>query len=227
MARQPRKSRGGEVYHIMNRGNCRMEIFTTDADYLAFVKLLEEGRERFGMRILAYALMPNHWHLVLWPRRDGDLSRFVAWVASTHVRRWRAQRQNVGEGHLYQGRFKSFPAQRDEHLYRVLRYVEGNPRRAKLVRKAERWRWTSLYDGPGEENQTLGTDEWPVRRPADWRKRVNEAIEAAELGRLRLSVVRGRPFGSDAWTRQAARRLGLESSLRDPGRPKKTRKRER
>src|SRR5947209_20451824 len=113
MARQARKPVGGGIYHVLNRGNCRMGIFEKDGDFAAFLKLLEEGRVRSGMRVLGYCLMDNHWHLVLWPRKGEDLSRFRGWVSTTHVRRWREHRGNSGEGHLYQGRFKSFLVQDD------------------------------------------------------------------------------------------------------------------
>src|SRR2546427_114992 len=126
MPRTARASVGGIVYHVLNRGNCRMKIFHSEGDFFAFVKLLVEAARRMGVRVLAFCLMPNHWHLILWPRQDGDLSRFMAWLSTTHVRRWREHRRTVGEGHLYQGRFKSFPAQQDEHLLILLRYCEAN-----------------------------------------------------------------------------------------------------
>ncbi len=205
----------------MNRGNCRMKIFGKAADYLAFLKLMEEGRRRTGMRILGYCLMPNHWHMVLWPARAADLSAFIGWVSSTHVRRWREHRHNVGEGHLYQGRFKSFPVQQGPALYRVLRYVEGNPRRANKVEKAEAWPYSSLYAGERKPEHRVELAAWPVRRPEDWIAQANRVIEEAELNRLRLHVARGRPFGTVEWIAEAAKRMGLESSLRDRGRPRK------
>src|SRR5947208_2489185 len=132
MPRHARRVVDDLVYHVLNRGNCRMRIFTKPSDFDAFLKLLEEGRRRFMMRILGYCLMDNHWHLVLWPRRGADLSRFVAWISTTHVRRWRAHRGNTGEGHLYQGRYKSFITQDGRHLLTLLCYVEGNARRAGI-----------------------------------------------------------------------------------------------
>src|SRR5574340_852580 len=108
MARRARNPVDDGIYHVLNRGNGRMDIFKKPEDFAAFVKLLEEGRRRHAMRILGYCLMHNHWHLVLWPRRGTDLSKFIAWVSTTHVRRWRAHRVSAGEGHLYQGRFKGF-----------------------------------------------------------------------------------------------------------------------
>jgi putative transposase len=221
MARRARSSAGGEVFHVLNRGNCRMNIFTKPGDYAAFIKILEEGRRRTDMRVLAYCLMSNHWHLVLWPRRAEDLSRFMQWISTTHVRRWREQRDKVGEGHLYQGRFKSFPVQDDHHLLTVMRYAEANPLRAKMVEKAEAWRWSSLGRGTARDGTRLELEPWPVNRPADWLATVNEPISSPQLEKLRLSVNRGQPYGSDPWTVKIARRLGIESSLRNPWRPKK------
>jgi len=205
----------------MNRGNCRMDIFEKPDDYLAFLKLMEEGRQRTGMRILAFCLMPNHWHMVLWPRQAADLTAFVRWVCTTHVRRWRQHRHNVGEGHLYQGRYKSFPVQRNEHLYRVFRYVEGNARRAGLCEKAQAWPYASLYTGEQEPEHRVVLADWPVPRPGNWAARVNETIEEAELNVLRLHLQRNRPLGSDLWVKRAAGRMDLQWTIRDRGRPPK------
>jgi putative transposase len=194
-----------------------MDIFEKTGDFLAFLKLLEEGRRRTGMRILGYCLMNNHWHLVLWPRRADDLSKFVQWVSTTHVRRWREHRKTVGEGHLYQGRFKSFPVESDHHLLTVLRYVEANPLRASLVKRAEAWRWSSLARN---EAPPVELSPWPVERPDDWVDLVNVRAAEPETARMRRCVNRGQPCGEPGWVRRIARRLGLESTLRDPWRPK-------
>jgi putative transposase len=205
---------------LMNRGNCRMDVFRKPGDFAAFVTILEEGRQRVKMRILAYCLMNNHWHIVLWPREAGDLSKFVQWISSTHVRRWREHRENVGKGHLYQGRFKAFPVQSDPHLLSVLGYVEANPLRARMVARAQDWRWSSLGGGAGVDGKRVQLTQWPVARPAGWVERVNAMVANEQLERLRLCIRRSRPFGDDAWVRRTARRLGLESTLRDPWRPK-------
>jgi len=221
MPRRARRIEDNGVYHVLNRGNCRMRIFDKAGDYAAFVKLLEEGRRRTGMRLLAYCLMPNHWHMVVRPRRAADLARFMGWIGTTHVRRWREHRGNSGEGHLYQGRFKDFPVQDDGHLLRVLRYVEGNPLRAQMVQKAETWPWSSLGGRAGAGGVRVVLEPWPVPRPQNWSALVNQLPPAPELERLRASVKRGRPFGEDAWVARTVKRLGLESTIRDPWRPKK------
>ncbi|MCE9592134.1 MAG: transposase, partial [Planctomycetes bacterium] len=147
MARTKRQSPGGVAYHAMNRCVAGLTLFEDDADYDAFERVLAQACERFpGVRLCAYCLMPNHFHLVLWPKADGLLSPFMQWLTMTHTQRWHAHRRSVGRGHLYQGRFKSFPIQRDGHFLDVCRYVERNALRAGLTPRgrAENWRWGSL-----------------------------------------------------------------------------------
>jgi putative transposase len=145
MGRPIRAAVGDLVYHILNRANARMTLFEDDADYDAFERILQRAVERTETRLLAYCVMPNHWHLVVWPHRDGELSRFAGWLSLTHTQHWHAHRQNTGTGHVYQGRFKSFPVRDDGHLLAVCRYVERNALRAGLVRRAEDWPWGSLH----------------------------------------------------------------------------------
>jgi putative transposase len=222
MPRRARNAADDVVYHVLNRGNCRMEIFRKPEDFAAFVRLIELARRRFpSVRVLGYCLMDNHWHLVLWPRRGTDLSRFMGWLCTTHVRRWREHRGNAGQGHLYQGRYKSFPIQQDEHLLTVLRYVESNPLRAGKVKRAQDWDWSSLTRRAGIDNTRIELSDWPVDRPRGWQALTNAAIDPKALEQVRGSVTRGRPLGGDAWTRRAAARWGLESTMRDPWRPKK------
>mgnify|MGYP005843774413 CR=1 FL=1 len=220
MARPPRKIATGGLYHVLNRGNGRMALFHKPADYDAFVGVLREGLGRYEVDLLAWCLMSNHWHLVLRPRRADALAGLMRWVGVTHVRRHHEHHHTRGGGHLYQGRFKSFPIQDDHHFLVVCRYVEANPLRAKLVRRAENWRWSSLSrdDNPARR---LPVAAWPVRRPVDWVEAVNERLPEPQLGELRLSVVRGRPFGAVGWVRETARTLGLTNTLRAPGRPPK------
>jgi putative transposase len=208
---------------VFNRANARMTIFEDESDYEAFHTVLAEAVGGTEMRVLAYCIMPNHWHLVVWPREDGELSAFAGWLTLTHTQRWHAHRRSAGSGHVYQGRFKSFPIQDDEHFYTLVRYVERNALRAKLVRRAELWHWSSLYcwlRGSADEKELLAA--WPSPRKPNWVQYVNTAQTAAELQAVRRSVERGSPFGDESWTEQTVRRLGLESTMRSPGRPRKT-----
>jgi REP-associated tyrosine transposase len=220
MPRRLRIATGGIAYHVLNRAVGRGQLFNDDEDYLAMLRVIERTHGLLPMRIVSFCLMPNHWHLVLWPRHDGELSEFMRLLTVTHTQRWHAHHHSGGTGPLYQGRFKSFPIQQDEHFLTVCRYVERNALRAKLVPSAQRWPWNSLALRGEKELPPwlLPIREWPVRAPAGWKAWVNRAETARELEVLRESVKRGRPFGDESWQKRTAKRLGLESALRPRGR---------
>ncbi len=222
MPRIARIAPGGFVYHALNRAVARLPLFEKDADYTAFERVLVEAQEKHPTRILAYCLMPNHWHFLLWPRQDGELTDFLRWLTHTHTMCWHAHHHTGGTGHLYQGRFKAFPVQADEHFYAVARYVERNPVRAGLVERAENWQWSSSrvrHNGPEEMQRLLA--KWPMPLPKDWLRMLNRAETEAELADVRHAVCRGCPWGSPRWQSNAAIRLGLDYTLRPRGRPKK------
>lgn len=224
MPRSPRLIEGNTVYHILNRANARMTLFDKEKDYLAFEKVLIEAKEKYAMRILAYCIMPNHWHFLLYPYRGADLPLFMRWLTQTHSQRWLTHRRRTGYGHLYQGRYKSFPVQEDGHFLQVARYVERNALRARLTKKAEDWRWGSAWIiryGLAKQKKILSP--WPVPRPCryiDWLNQ-SQPHEEEVIENLRLAVNRGKPFGLEAWAGRMAVKLGLTSTLRLRGRPKK------
>ena len=222
MPRPPRADEAFGIYHALNRGNLRAPIFLKEGDYIAFEKILGEALERFQIELLSYQLMPNHYHLVLRPLLDGELSRFMKWVGGTHTMRYHAHYHTGGYGHIYQQRFKSFPIQSDEHFLVVCRYVERNALRAKLVDRAEKWRWGSLWrwlQKPEPAPKLLSA--WPIPRHPNWVERVNAPLTDKELEAVRRCAHRGQPFGDERWMESTARRLKLESTLRPIGRPKK------
>ena len=222
MPRFARLAVGNTVYHVINRSNGRAHIFHKDNEYEHFEFLLAEGKELVGMRILAYCIMSNHWHLVLYPRKDGDMGEFMRWVTTTHVRQRRTQTQSVGQGRLYQGTYKSFPVQNDKHLIDLIRYVEQNPLRAKIVSHAEDWRWSSLWrKQKGTLTQKRLLDELPTELPDNYLESVNTVLNQKVLETLRHSVNKGTPLGSDSWIITMVKKYGLESTLRGPGRPRK------
>jgi putative transposase len=122
-----------------------MPLFEKWGDFEAFERVLKATLELAPTPICAYCLMPNHWHLLLWPEADGDLAAFRQRLTITHVRRWQENRHSVGLGRVYQGRYKSFPVAEDEYFSAVARYVERNALRANLFSRAEQWRWSSLW----------------------------------------------------------------------------------
>ncbi|MDP3645727.1 MAG: transposase [bacterium] len=196
MARQLRIDVGDVVYHIINRSNGRLKIFNNEADYKDFEYLLSEVRELFDMRILAYVIMPNHWHLLLYPRNDGDLAKALQWLGTSHATRHHSRKGTIGDGHLYQGRYKSFPIQEDTHLLTVLKYIERNPVRAKLCSKPDAWKWGSAFRRiHGTAKQKILLAESPVDLPRDYREWINTADLSEELKDVRHSVDKSVSYG--------------------------------
>lgn len=222
MPRSPRTDIADIVYHVINRANARLQIFNTSDDYTLFENVLLEAKKRTDMRIFSYSIMPNHWHLVLRPQNNGDLSRFVGWLTMTHTQRWHVVHESIGTGHLYQGRYKSFPVQTDEYFLWVCRYVERNPLRAKLVSRAEYWRWGSAWrreEGTDKQKELL--EQWPTDPPQRYLDWLNEIESDTFLDTVRTSVNRGQPFGSESWQEKMIGQYGLQSTVMPRGRPKK------
>ena len=222
MPRPQRTDVGNYVYHALNRANNRVQIFDKYKDYKLFENILEEAKEKFDMRILAYCIMPNHWHLILYPKKDGDLSKFMSWVTNTHTRRWHSIKETIGQGHLYQGRYKSFIVQENEYLLQLFKYIEGNPLKAKLVEKAEDWKWSSLWRREQEDvEQRKLLDEWPINVPENYIDLVNISQKDIKVESLKYSISKGKPYGFETWVNKMIDNFNLGSTLRNPGRPKK------
>lgn len=220
MPRPRRADFADTTYHVINRANARMQIFATSADYNQFENVLFEAQDRVRMRIYAYTVMPNHWHLIVSPRIDGDLMRFVGWLSLTHTKRWHRDHESVGTGHLYQGRYKAFPIGTDEYFLTACRYVEQNPLRANLVSRAQDWRWGSLWkreNGSEQEGRLLS--QWTTERPHSYLQWVNECDADDRFTRIRTCVNKGQPFGSPSWTETITKQFGLETTFRSVGRP--------
>jgi putative transposase len=225
MPRSPRVAPGGEIYHVINRANGRLRLFKKDEDFLAFERALLMAHKRHPLPLLGWCLMGTHWHFVAQPKQDGDLARFFGYLGLLHATRWQAAHDAVGMGHVYRGRFKSFIIQRDEHLLGVLRYVERNPLRAKLVKRAQDWRWSSLHvgrHGPAELRALL--HDWPIDRPRNWVAQVNRPQSDAEASAIVNAIRRTCPLGDADWVNRTAQRYNLLSTLRPRGRQKGWRK---
>jgi putative transposase len=180
MARQHRNAPGGVVYHVMNRGSRKGVLFETDDDYIAFERLVSEALEVRPMRIIAYCLMWNHVHFLLWPEQDGELSRFMHWLTGTHASAWRHKTGTRGEGAVYQSRFTAKPMTDFWHLLTVWRYIERNPLDAQLVARAEEWPWSSACQTdryPREFKLTPG----PCERPSNWLALINSGPDELSL----------------------------------------------
>ena len=221
MPRSPRADAGGGLYHALNRGNLRADIFKKEGDFAAFENILSEGLDRYDVELFSYQLMTNHYHLVLRPLVDGEMSRFMGWVGGTHTMRYHAHYHTSGLGHIYQQRYKSFPIQDDDHFLCVCRYVERNALRAEMVKRAEDWRWGSLWrwlQRPEPDPKLLSP--WPISRLPSWVERVNQPLSQNELYTVRLSAQRGRPLGDQRWVKSTVKKFKLESTIRPRGRPR-------
>jgi len=222
MGRAPRVDFKDYFYHIINRANARQKIFDSKEDYQLFEKILEDAVEKYDMRIVSYCIMPNHFHLVLYPKHNGDIQLFMQWITLTHTQRIHAKNKTAGYGHIYQGRYKSFLVNSDNYLNILLRYVEQNPLRAKLVKNLKDWRWGSYHRrnyGTQQEKKFLSSNS--VEWPSTYMKEINKPFTDGQLKIIRTSVNRGKPLGNDSWVSRIIKKFKLESTDRRRGRPKK------
>lgn len=217
----PRVNRGlveNLVYHVLNRGNGKQKVFHRKYDYEAFTELMKKAKEMYSIKVYAYCLMPNHFHMVVMPLKSKELSNFMQWLMTSHVRRH--HKRYDSSGHIWQGRFKSFIVSNDNYLLTLLRYVETNPVRSNLTKSAKDWNWSSYRTRTSGRGLKILIDAPPLELPKDWDKFVDQPLSEQDIANLRRSVNRSSPYGPPEWQAQICRKLGLESTLRPKGRPK-------
>jgi putative transposase len=227
MPRPLRPIDGHLVYHVINRGNNRAPVFFDDEDYAAFLKALGDLKRRRPFELYGYCLMPNHVHLLIRPLAT-PISRIMQSLLVSHTQRY--HRRHRSGGHVWQGRFKSPVIQDDDHLLTVLRYIEANPLRARMVDAAGDHRWSSFpAHGLGRPDPLLdpvaayeSLAATPATRRRRWSAFVHETPPDEELAFLRRSTQTGLPYGHPAWVEQLGQRLGLDLTVRPRGRPRKT-----
>ena len=195
MPRPPRSIVANYCYHVLNRANRRAEVFHEPADYAAFLALMSQAQAHEELPILAACLMPNHFHLVVQPARVNSISRWIHWLCTTHVNHY--HRKYGSSGRLWQGPYKACLVQTDQYLLTVMRYVERNALEARLVRRAEDWKWGSLRWREGLS--PLSLTPAPIELPSYWAEFVNQPQTAAELAAVRECVDKQRPFGDPEW----------------------------
>ncbi len=218
MLKKRRRIQPGYAYHVINRGVERRGLFFDDDDYLSFEALVCDVHEEIPLAIKTYELMPNHWHFSVVPTEEDQVSRFFQRSAGTHAKRLRARSKTIGDGHVYQDRFKSFPVEEDDHFLALCRYIERNALRARLVSRAEDWPWGGLWKRLHGAPKWLD-DEWPFPHPSDWIDQVNMPLTESELTAVCESIRTGRPWGNPDWTEKCAEELDLTATPRPRGRP--------
>ena len=227
MGRLLRPVGDGLIYHALNRGNNRADVFVDEHDHLAFREALAKTHQRYPFQLFGYCVMTNHFHLLLRPEPGQSISRILQSLTVAHT--WRYHKRHRTVGHVWQGRFKSPVIQDDIHLLVVLRYVEANPLRAGIVADLKDYPWSSYHThGLGQPDSLLSSfPEWdsldrtePLRQ-ARWRRKLAGPHDGNELAAIRESVRRGLPFGSPDWSDATARRLGIDLNPRPRGRPRK------
>jgi putative transposase len=205
-------------YHVLNRGNSKRVVFFNEWDYKAFIELLRKSKEKYSVEILAYCLMPNHFHIVCMPKIGEELSKWMHQIENAFVKRHHMYYQTTGL--VWQGRFKDFPVQNDEHFLTLIRYVERNPVRAHLVSSALDWRWSSIRERIYRSKNRIIRDS-PVILPEKWKSYVDKPLTSKELEEIRICVNRQSPYGSSKWKKAICKSYGLEQSIRPRGRPRK------
>ena len=201
MPRPRRSIPPDSIVHILNRGNDRRLLFADERDFEQFLSFVFSAKMRIPTRIVAYSVMPNHWHFVIWAYSSTQVSRFMHRLTSAHAARVRAETGTVGQGHVYQGRFRAFLVDGEQHYFRLIRYVEGNPIRAGLARRAEEWPWSSLRERTGRPRGLV--EAGPLRLPNGWPKLVNELMPAVELEEFHAKLLRSHV---GPWDRPSRRR---------------------
>ena len=218
MARLARVVVPGIPHHVTQRGNRRLETFFSPADYRAYVDLLAEHCRAAGVAVWAYCLMPNHVHLILVPRDEDGLRRALGEAHRRYTRR--VNFREGWRGHLWQERFHSF-ALDEGHLLAAARYVELNPVRAKLKRRARDWRWSSARAHLAGKDDALVETAPLLELVPDWRGFLAGGLEDGDLEALRRHTRTGRPLGNPAFLARLEARLGRRLRPGKPGpRPK-------
>ena len=221
MSRIARAVIPGCVHHITQRGNNRQAVFFTADDYAAYLAILRDQARRYGLAVFGWCLMPNHVHLIATPQSDESLAKAVGrthWLYARAVNRLHGR-----SGHLWQNRFYSCPLD-EGHLWQALAYIERNPVRAKMVRRAWRHRWSSAAAHCGAKDATglLDLASWRTLRDSEtWREVLTRPQDAEMVEAIRTLTQRGRPLGSDRFISKVEAHLGRRLRALPVGRPRK------
>jgi putative transposase len=206
---------GGFVFHVMNRSAKQLTLFDEPGEYGMFLQVLAEAESACPIRLLEYCVMPNHWHLLVWPERDDQLTPFMRWITGVHAQRWRQARGQPGKGAVYQGRYRWVAVQGGEHYDVARRYIQQNPVRAHLVARPGDWPWSSASDKPVAIRPALARGPLSMEGQQPSTGRLTD--EAAQ--QMRASLKGGQPFGDPAWSMALEVRKWLMAVLEAHSKP--------
>jgi putative transposase len=215
----------GVAHHVTQRGNNRQAVFLTDDDRRLYLKLLGEEARRHGVSILAYCLMDAHIHLIVVPERTDSLARGLGRAHFRYAQTF--NRHHRRSGHLWQNRFFSCPLEGD-HFWHALRYVERNPVRARLTRRAWTYPWSSATAHIGRrvteiDSGVLDLAAWAeLSLGRDWQAELTRREAQEEVERLRRHSQTGRPLMSETYLKVLERQMGRRLRALPVGRPAKT-----
>jgi putative transposase len=212
MPRRRLAGSGGFVFHVMNRSAKQLTLFDSPSEYNMFLQVLAEADRKCPMRLLEYCVMPNHWHLLVWPERDDQLSRYMRWITGVHAQRWRRTRGQPGKGAVYQGRYRWVAVQDGGHYDVARRYIQQNPVRAQLVGYPDAWPWSSASREPLLARPTLA--QGPLSSGRD-QNPSDPLLDGETAQRMRASLRSGRPFGNPQWGQALEARNWLTAVLRE------------
>jgi len=198
----------------MNRSAKQLALFDSPFEYEMFLQVLAEADRTCPIRLLEYCVMPNHWHLLVWPERDDQLSRYMRWITGVHGQRWRKARGQSGRGAVYQGRYRWVGVQDGQHFDIARQYIRQNPVRAGLVASLDDWPWSSASRTSVGLRPSLAQGprslEWtdPGLLSAD-----DKLLDVPTAERMRTSLRTGHPFGDAKWSRALEVRSWLTAVL--------------
>jgi putative transposase len=183
MARTHARRRDSDIVHVFNRAAGGRALFVDATDCLVFLRIVERECAAVGALVVAWALLPNHWHFILHLRDPCDLSSLMGRITSARARAWHARRGTRGRGHVYQSRFGSVGVHGPDHLWTAIKYVERNAVAAGFAEDVLAWRWSSAA------SPTLIALDPDFARPANWLETLSRPLtpkERAKLGRARF-----------------------------------------
>jgi putative transposase len=192
MPRTKRDLESNVVYHVYNRRVEKRGLFDSDDAYRKFLTFLSQAKLKYPVRLHAYCVMPTHWHIAVSAEIPASISRFVAWISTQDAKRYRAETDTIGLGHVYQGRFCAKASEGAVSYARLIRYIEVNPVAAELVTRAQDWPWSSVHERLGGEPTLIQPGPW--RLPSNWEEVVNTPdVEIEMLGELSGQTAAFRP----------------------------------